>query len=135
VTDAPYCETGSGGNRYSDLIADIQYRTVICLIAKGRSLPGYLASLELRDRMAVLAMLDTFTGTRLIPENLLKVLVTQPEYITALAAYNAIGDRLDKLAAAAREEKSRWSMTEVSEIITEASQLAGSASHRQRAHG
>jgi hypothetical protein len=132
VTSAHYREAESEECRYSGLVADIRYRTVICLIAKGRSLPSYLAGLELRDRMALLAMIDTFTGTRLIPENLLKVLVTQPEYVTALAAYKAIGDRLDKLAAAAQEEKSRWSVTELNEILAEASHLAG---HGQRPHG
>jgi hypothetical protein len=97
--------------------AEVDHKTAVLLLAKGRELPAFLAKMDLRSRVVCVTAIDNFTPlplgdllyeTLLIYPTLLAERLKEPT-----GEAEAIGYTLDELAKIARGRAAEWSLEDL----------------------
>lgn len=90
-----------------EIHSEIAYKTAVCCLVKGRQLPAFLATLDLRSRIVAVTAIDSFMP-RPMSEDLFTTLVTDPAVMMdAMLPSTAI--ILENMACMAQREIARWS--------------------------
>lgn len=111
-----------------DIRADVDRKTAILLLAKGRLLPAYLAEMDLRSRVVACTAIDDYLDPSLPDKVFEAMLHGQPCEPLAL-------DWLDFLGLLARDEIAGWAPDAVFETMMEAGHLAADATARRLSRG
>ncbi len=114
-----------------DIRADVDRKTAILLLAKGRRLLDYLAAMDLRSRIVAVTAIDGYlTDPPLTDKMFESFLLPAPGELAAL-----LPDWLDVLGFLAREEIAGWTPGAVEETMMEAGHLAADAMARRLSNG
>ena len=109
---------------YAEAEAEIDRKTAVLLLLKGRELPAYLAAMDLRSRVVCVTAIDNFTplplGDLLYETLLLYPMLLAGRLTESTGEAEAIGYTLDELAEIARERAAEWSLEDLTATYLDA---------------